>query len=191
MGYDIVHSRSDPWFIDLCKSSRSDTCKWVHTYHTLFFEEDYREGLQEWHKEVNRALIDVAVNADIKISVSKWGHDYLLDKYSIETVLIENGVDIEDCDKARPDRFAKRYGLDDFVLFVGSIREVKNPGFFIELAVRMPEVRFVMIGPDLNEASVKKKYDISIPGNVILLDKMKHRDVLDAMSACKAFVEDA
>jgi len=187
-GYDIVHSRSDPWFIDLCRSSRSDTCKWVHTYHTLFFEEDYREGLQEWHREVNKALIDVAVNADIKISVSKWGHDYLLDKYSIETVLIENGVDIEACDRARPDRFEKRYGLDDFVLFVGSIREVKNPELFIELAIQMPEIRFVMIGPDLNEASAEKKYDISIPGNVILLDKIKHRDVLDAMSACKAFV---
>jgi len=187
-GYDIVHSRSDPWFIDLCRVSTSDRCKWVHTYHALFHEEDYMEGLQEWHKEQNRALIEVASKADIKISVSKWGHDYLLEKYSIETVIIENGADLEVCDKARPERFRKKHGLEDFVLFVGSIREVKNPVLFIELATRMPDIRFVMIGPGLNETDLPEKYGISIPGNVILMGKMGHMDVLDAMSACQAYV---
>lgn len=186
--YDIVHSHVDPWFINLCLSSRSSTCKWVHTYHTLYFKEDYPEGLKAWQEAINKALIEVAFKADVRISISKWLHDYLSETYSIQTEIIPNGIDLEDCNKANPDRFVKKYGVSDFVLFVGNIQPVKNPRLFVELAIQMPELRFVMIGRGLDVIHLVRKYGVAIPKNLILMNEMRHKDLLDAISVCKAFV---
>jgi len=188
-GYDAVHSHVDPWFTNLCLSSRTNTCKWIHTYHTLYFEEDYPEGLKTWQKEINRTLIEVASKADMRISVSKWLHDYLSDTYSIQTEIIPNGVDLEGCDKANPDRFRKRCRLfGDFILFVGNIQPIKNPELFVKLALQMPEVKFMMIGRNLDAIHLMNEYAVSIPKNLVLMNEMRHEDVLDAMSACTAFV---
>jgi len=187
--YDVVHSHVDPWFTNLCLSSRTNTCKWVHTYHTLYFEEDYPNGLQTWQEEINRALIGVASKAHIRISVSKWLHDYLSEAHSIQTEIIPNGVDLESCDNASPDRFRKKYRLfGDFVLFIGYMQPIKNPRLFVELAAQIPEVKFVIIGRNLDEINLRKEYRVSIPRNLALQGEMKHRDVLDAMSACKVYV---
>lgn len=187
-GYDVLHSHVDPWFTNLCLSSRTNACKWVHTYHTLYFEEDYQNGLATWQKVINRSLIEVASKADFLISVSQWLHDYLSDRYSIETEVIPNGVDLKECDNASPSRFIKKYSLSNFVLFVGNIKPIKNPQLFVKLAIRMPEVKFVMIGRNLDEINLTKEYGVSIPRNLIAMGEMKHRDVLDAISACTAFV---
>ena len=188
--YDIVHSHVDPWFTNLCRASRSrtNTCKWVHTYHMFYFAEDFPGELKPWQKEINRVLVEAASKADVKISVSKWLHDYLLETYSIQTEIIPNGVDLEVCDRANPDRFVKKYGLCDFVLFTGSMDPRKNPKLFVELAVRMPEVKFVMIGRNLDAIHLMNEYGVSIPKNLILLNEIGYEDVLDAVSACKVFV---
>ena len=186
--YEIIHSHVDPWFTKLCLSSRTNTCKWVHTYHTLYFENDYPEGLNQQQKEINRTLLEVAPQADVRISISQWLHDYLLETYSIRTEIIPNGVDLEMCKRANPDRFMKKYALHDFVLFVGYLDPIKNPQLFVELAIRMPEIRFVMIGRNLNAIHLKKVYDVPVPKNLILLNELSHGDTLDAMAACKAFV---
>jgi len=187
-GYHAIHSMADPWFMDLAVKSRSSKCKWLHTYHIMFFDEDYMEGLQPWQEETNRYQIEVASKADVKISTSKWIHDYLLENHSIQTDIVMGGIDVGLCQEAKGKRFINKYGFSDFVLFVGSIRENKNPGLFIELAAHMPDTRFVMIGPGLNQPELKKKFDIELTPNVVLMDKMKRGDVLDAMAACTVYV---
>jgi len=184
--YDIVHSNVDPWFVNLCLPPRKG--KWVHTYHTLYFEEDYLNGLKTWQKEINRSLIEVASKADIRISISKWLHDYLSETYSIQTQVIPNGVDLDLCNKAAPTKFAKNYGLSNFILFVGNITPIKNPQLFVELAMQIPEFKFVMIGRNLSEIHLLKEYRMSVPRNIVLMNEMRHDDVLDAISACKVFV---
>lgn len=186
--YNVVHSHADPWFTNLCLSSRTDTCRWVHTYHTLYFKEDYPDGLTERQEEINRYLVEIAPKADIRISISKWLHDYLSETYSIQTNIIPNGFDLEKCDKANPDRFIEKYAIQDFILFVGNIQPVKNPQLFVELAIRMPEFKFLMIGKRLNRANLVSKYGVSIPKNLILMGEMSHESVLDAMASCKTFV---
>jgi glycosyltransferase involved in cell wall biosynthesis len=187
--YDVVHSHVDPWFSRLCLSSQSETCKWVHTYHTLYFEEDYISGvLQPWQKEINKSLLEDASKADLRISVSKWLKEYLEYKYSIQTTLVHGGVDIDFCDKANPDRFSKKFGVRDFILFVGYLDSIKNPYLFVELAHRMPEVKFVMIGRDIDATHIKDMYRVNLPKNLVMMGEMRHMDVLDAMSACKVFV---
>lgn len=186
-GYDIVHSHVDPSFVNLCLLSRTTACKWVHTYHTLYFEEDYPGGLASWQKEINKVLIETASKADAKISVCKWLHDYLNTRYSIQTEMIPNGVDLEACDMANQERFLKRYGFDDFVLFTGGAQTIKNPQLFVKLAASIPNTKFVMIGRKLDPI-VFNEWGLPVPKNLSLLGEMKHENVLDAMSACKAFV---
>lgn len=186
--YDIIHSHANPWFTNLCLSSRTNTCKWVHTYHTLYFKEDYPDGLNPNQKQTNRTLIEVGAKADAKISISQWLHDYLLEKYSIHTEIIPNGVDLGQCDRANPDSFVRKYRIRGFVLFVGYLDPIKNPQLFTELALRMPEYKFVMVGRNLDAIHLKNEYGISASRNLILLNKLKHEDVLNAISACAAFV---
>lgn len=185
---DIIHSHVDPWFVNLCYSSSKKRFKWIHTYHMLYFAEDWINGLDKYQQAINKALIEVASKADVRISVANWFHDYLLDKHDIETEVICNGFDSEACDKANRARFEKKYNWGDFVLFVGALEAVKNPLFFIQLAARMPDIRFVMIGQNLDAVHLGKAYRVSIPSNLILMKEVKHEVALDAMSACKALV---
>jgi len=186
--YDIIHSNVSTWFNNLCLFSKTDNIKWIHTYHTIYFEEDYDGGLKQWQKRINNSLIEVASRADIRISISKWLHDYLFEKYSIRTEIIPNGIDLELCRNANPDRFKTKYDLNNFILYVGNIESLKNPTFFVKLASKMPDIKFVMIGRSLNEVNLKKYYKINIPKNLITMNIMKHIDVLDAIAACDVFV---
>ena len=186
--YDIIHSHVDPWFTNLCYQSRTGTRKWIHTYHTLYFKEDYPNGLTKWQKKINKTLINIAAKADIKICISNWLHDYLYKKYSIQTEVIPNGVDFTECDKANPERFIKKYHLNDFILYIGNLQSVKNPKQFVELAMKMPKINFVMVGRNLDKVHLERECKISAPENLTLLSEIKHEDAMDAISACKAFV---
>ena len=186
--YNVVHSHVDPWFTKLCLSSRSSNCKWAHTFHTLYFQEDYPEGLNSWQKSINYHLLELAPKADIMISISRWLQDYLLENYSIYTELIPNGVDLDICDKANSDKFTEKYGITNFVLYAGNIGSIKNPLQFIELARNIPEITFVMIGKGLNSNNIKKTLNNPIPKNIIALGELIYEDSLNAISACDALV---
>jgi glycosyltransferase involved in cell wall biosynthesis len=186
--FDILHSHADPWFERICHDARSASCKWVHTFHTLFFAEDYAGGLATWQIEENRAVIEVCSQADLRITVSLWMKELLQKNYGISTHVVENGVDPVITAKADGARFIRRYRLNPFILYVGSIREVKNPLFFISIAEQMPDHHFLMIGERLNEESFKLAYQTYIPKNVRLMGSIRHAEVLDAMAACKAYV---
>jgi glycosyltransferase involved in cell wall biosynthesis len=186
--YDILHSHADPWFERTCHAVRSESCKWVHTFHSLFFAEDYANGLVDWQIEENQALIELCSQADLRITVSAWLQEFLQKKFGISTHVVENGVDPVIFDKADANRFARQYEMDQFILYVGGIREVKNPLFFRSLAERMPDHQFVMIGERLDGEGFRLAYQTDIPKNLRLMGSIRHAEVLDAMAACKAYV---
>ena len=186
--YNIIHSHANAWFTSLCHQTRNENCKWVHTYHTLYFEEDYPDGLANWQKEINSVLINIAPKADVKICISKWLKNYLSKKYAIETTLITNGVDIIECDKASAERFIKKYHLSDFILFIGNIQSVKNPKLFVALAKSIPNYKFVMVGRNIDKIHLSEMYKIDIPENLVLLNEISHKESLDVIAACKVFV---
>ena len=115
-------------------------------------------------------------------------HDYLLREYSIQTKIITNGIDLDEFDKENPNKFINKYNLNDFILFVGNLQAIKNPRLFVELAIQLPKIRFVMIGRNLNKINLEKEYNVSVPANLILFEEIKHEEVLGAISACKVFV---
>lgn len=186
--YNTVHSNADPWFVNLCADSRAYMDRWVHTYHALFFEEDYPDGLSLEQKRINATLIDVASKADVRITISRWLHDYLLQKYSINTTIIPNGVDVSLCDTAKSSAFYTKYSSDGFILYLGYINNVKNPRLFIELAKHLPEKKFLMAGRGLDESNLKNNLNIELPNNLITMGEISHEDALNAIAACRLFI---
>jgi glycosyltransferase involved in cell wall biosynthesis len=187
--YNVVHSHCDPRFIKICSRAQRKNRKWIHSYHSLYFLEDTpAKILDAGQEKVNRALIDTAKNADLKICVSKWLADFLSTNYSIETTVIPNGVDVSTCEKANPHRFMRMFGVKEFILFVGYLDYIKNPLLFVQLAQSMPEQKFVMIGRNFSRSNLKKEYGVNTPDNLVLISELEHDSVLDAISACKVYV---
>lgn len=77
---------------------------------------------------------------------------------------------------------------NDFILHIDTLQSVKNSKLFVELAKKIPKIKFVMIGRNLDAFHLDKEYKVLIPENLILLNEIKHEDTMDAISACKAFV---
>ena len=186
--YDVVHTHVYPWFIDLALSSRNSNCRWFHTYHMLYFSDDFPEGLTKWQLEINSHLINVASKADIKISVSKWLHKYLMEEHSIDSQYIPNGYDHRACERANAKRFTQRYGYSNFILYNGSSDSRKNPLMFVNLAMRMKGQVMLMIGRGLNPDTLKEKYGVDIPDNIVVMGELPYNDVLDAVACCKTYV---
>lgn len=182
--YDIMHSHVDEWFTRLCQRSRNKARRWVHTYHGYYWEADYPDGLAAWQRSLNDVTVAVGSQADLRICVSPWLHDFLLDEFSVETITIPNACDVDRCARANPHRFRERYHLTDFVLYVGYSSAVKNPQLFIDLALHIPDMQFVMIGRGLDELHRSGRR----PPNLLTIGELKHEYVLDALSACRVYV---
>jgi glycosyltransferase involved in cell wall biosynthesis len=186
--FDILHSHVEPFFIRLCAQVARRGIPWVHTYHTVYFSDDWRGGLAAWQQEINQCLLETASHADVRVSVSRWLQAHLRERHGIETLYIPNGVDTDKCRRARPERFAARYGLRPFALFVGSSDDIKNPQAFVRLAGCFPAIDFVMIGRRLDRESLQQKTGSDLPGNLRVLGPLPHEGVLDAIAACRVFV---
>lgn len=186
----VVHSHVDPWFTKICRRSKQHkkNIRWVHSFHAYYFPEDLGGKLTRWQEVINKCLVEDAKNADVKISVSKWMRDFLYSKFSIESQYIPNGFDMTQCDTAVGDLFINEYGLRDFVVFVGNIQPIKNPGLFVRLAAELNDIPFVMIGSGINRQNLEKICRKPIPANLHILGALPHSTTLDAIAASRVFV---
>jgi glycosyltransferase involved in cell wall biosynthesis len=187
--YDIVHTHGHPYWWDLYRRPKNARSKYIHTIHQIYLDEDTRSR-KEWvmRKNQNRHLIEYCKSSDAVISVAKHLQKHLREVYNINSLYIPNGINFEEIRKAQPQRFRKKYNInDDFLLYVGYINKVKRPELFLELAERIPENLFVMIGRGLSKENLCKLYG-EIPKNLITLEQLSHIDVLDALAACRVFV---
>jgi glycosyltransferase involved in cell wall biosynthesis len=185
---DLIHSHVDPSFVRAGVIAQESGKPWVHTYHTLYFPEDWGGQLRPWQEAINRALIEDARGAAARLSVSYWLAQHLRDTYGITTDVIPNGVDVHACDAARPDRFVSASGGDSGVLFVGTLGSIKNPLAFVDIARRFPNERFVMIGAELTRAGVGRALGAALPSNLLPLGPMSGAAALDALAACRILV---
>ena len=188
-GFDVLHSHAHPWFTRLCRSSRRRASGWMHTYHTLYFPEDYPSGtLEPWQADANAAALEVAGAADARVCVSRWMAEHLSSVHGIDAAYIPNGVDVAECARADGGRFTRRWRQEGFVLFVGSSAPLKNHPAFLDLAKRAPSLRFVMIGPGLDRRSLFSSEREPLPGNLDCLGRLDHMATLDAIAASRAVV---
>ena len=186
--HPLVHSHVDPWFIGVCEKAQQRGAQWVHTYHTMYFEQDWNEGLAPWQLSINKALVEQAKKADVNIAIAHWLKAYLKEQYQIDTIYIPNGVNVGKCDEADAQRFTDRYKLNDFILFASGISDIKNAGDFLRLVNALPDKDFVILGRGISKEALNQKFNVPIGNNLTILGTMEHRDLLDAIAACKVFV---
>lgn len=187
--HDLFHSHVDPRFIDICQTAQRHGKPWVHTYHAMYFKEDWGGTLLDWQIEINSSLTNRAKQADVLISVSPWLAKYLKDEHQIRSITIPNAVNVEACDEAVASIDVNARPSHASILFVGSAESVKNPAAFMHAASALPQFEFKMIGSNLTRASWNRLYpDVLIPPNVGLLGARSHAECLAAIAACRVFV---
>jgi glycosyltransferase involved in cell wall biosynthesis len=187
--HDLFHSHVDPRFIDICQTAQCHGKPWVHTYHAMYFKEDWGGTLLDWQIEINNSLTQRARQANVLISVSPWLATYLKDEHQIRSITIPNAVNVEACDEAVASIDVKASASPSSVLFVGSAESVKNPKAFILAATALPKFEFTMIGSNLTPSNWEKYFpDVAIPANVELLGARSHAECLAAIAACRVFV---
>jgi len=187
-GIRAAHSHVFPWFIHWCRQHKRADLRWIHTYHLPYFPEHGRDGLEPWQKEINDSLLGDARHADVRISVSRWQQQYLLEHCGIDAIYIPNGVDVALCDKGNANRFKQKTGIDRFVLYVGRNDPVKNPTDFVRLAEKLPEEKFVMIGHSLASETLEREWEVVIPSNLHVYGSASHAEVQDAIAASSVVV---
>ena len=184
-----VHSHIFPWFIEWCHHQHKKLgTRWIHTHHNWYYPEFAVGELEPWQKEFNEGFLFALQNADVCLCVSRVEKDFLKNKFAIETEYLPNGVDVQICDSANPDRYRNKLGLDNFVLYVGRDDPVKNPKDFVRLAAALPNLQFVMIGHGLSTGILEDKWGMISPSNLIVKGAASHIEVQDAMAACSALV---
>jgi glycosyltransferase involved in cell wall biosynthesis len=185
--YDVVHTHGHPHWCDIYKKPKKSKAKYIHTVHQIYYKEDYDDKIWPWFNVLNERLFQYCKEADVVISVSRWVQE-VLEERGIQSVYIPNAVDLEECEKANASVFRKKYNIDkDFFIFVGSMTKLKRPNLFIELAKRMPDKVFVMIGTGTSNAELKRSIT-QLPENIIGLGRMDHQDVLNAIAASRVVI---
>lgn len=185
----VLHSHVEPEFIDECHDiSSTKGTAWIHTYHTLYFPEDWELGLDDWKRAANDRMIRVASKADVRISVSRWLQKHLLEEHGIESHYIPNGIDSQLCDGASSERFVRKFGLSEFVLFSGGLADIKNPLEFFRLARVLPQMQFLMVGRGMTRDVLIEKTGVLPPSNLALIGALPRLEMLDCVAACRVFV---
>ncbi len=107
-----------------------------------------------------------------------------------KVTLIDNGVDERFC-KATPELFAEKYGIKDFILYVGYIGNERKNTLNLVRALKGTDTPAVFIGPLVKgvygELCLK---EIRENKNITLLDPLPHNSPLleSAYAACDTFI---
>lgn len=186
---DIVHTHGHIYWQDIYRHPEKSAAKYIHTVHQIYFEDESKG--KEWKIRAlqNRLMFDYCRDPHVNtVTVSDFAREILRDQ-GINAEVIPNGVDFQEIENANPDRFRTNYNIkEDFFLFIGHMGFIKRPDLFIELANKIPDKKFVMIGPDITEENILIKYNMKVSGNLIILGKTPRATVLDALKACKVYI---
>lgn len=186
--FDIVHLHGAPYWPEVYLKPKNAHAKYIHTVHQIYMKEDSRTE-KKWKTKqwLNKLMFKSCKTSDVVISVAKWQQEPLL-KEGIESIYIPNGVNADVCKTANPERFRENYNIyGDFYLFGGNVSKYKRPDLFVELARKMPDRIFVMMG-GITRYDLMERFNMSIPKNVLCLGNLPYSDVIDAFSACKVLV---
>lgn len=189
--YDILHTHGHPVWQSIYKSTNKNL-KYIHTIHQIYCKNNENLSKNEWKtfELKNNLMFNYCRNENVTtIAVSEYLKDILLE-YDVNAEVIPNGINFEELEKGSSERFRKKYDIDDdFYLFIGHLGNIKRPEVFIELAKKIPDRKFVMIGPDISIESIALKYKVSIPDNLKVLGKVSRNNVLDALNTCTVYIQ--
>lgn len=185
---DLVHLHAYPFWIPKFLKRRGAGPKVVYTVHQIFHREDV--PAREWPRwrALNERLYAGCRAADAVISVAAWQVP-LLAKHGIEAEFIPNGVDFAGVGHGQPDRFRRAHGVHEpFFLSAQALLRYKRPELLAQLAEGRPDSTFVGVGRGMTEAGLRGYLGRDPPKNLRLLGEIPRDDLVDAFSACRAFV---
>ena len=188
--FRAVHSHVFPFFIDWCRQARKrHNTRWIHTHHNWYYPEFGRNGIEPWQEQFNQSFLIAAAEADVCLCVSRGQQRFLNQQFGLRTHYLPNGVDVAACRLGNAERWRQSTGIrPGFVLFVGRNDPVKDPEFFVRLAARCPERRFVIAGQGISVDVIEREWKLPISENLHVLGQLKHADVQDAIAACDVLV---
>ena len=132
---------------------------------------------------LNKRMIESCKESDVVIAVAKWLKDWLKNE-GVNAVFIPNGINVDEFKDVDANNFRKKFCIpEDFYLFAGRLDGYKRPRLFIELADRVKNKQFIMIGRDLTTEKVKNYYGKKLPENLLCLGELERKDILNAFSA--------
>lgn len=182
----VLHTHGDPWITKKIANHKNKKFKWVHSYHSIYFEKDWNNDLAEWRKEMNQINLEISSKADIKIAVSKWLQKYLKAHYNIDAIYIPNGVDTNKLRQIKSNKFIELHNITNYNLFVGDNTSIKNVDLYLKLSKKYPKNTFVLIGNGLTKKWLNENYKNS--ENVIALGPMPHQQTLEAIKDCARLI---
>jgi glycosyltransferase involved in cell wall biosynthesis len=83
--------------------------------------------------------IDIRLS-DKVISQNSFQKSKLNERFKVDSIIIQNSVDTS--------LYINKKSIDDYLLWVGTIRSIKQPELFLKIAQYFPEYKFVMIGSE-------------------------------------------
>ncbi|MEM2352566.1 MAG: glycosyltransferase family 4 protein [Thermoproteota archaeon] len=130
--------------------------------------------------------------ADSVVAMSRYEQQLLQKGFGVRSQIIRIvpvGVD-EKFLHADSSLFYAKYGLKNFVLYVGQIGNPrKNLLCLLEVAHMLPDVQFVLIGPILETRYAQRVLSSARKlKNVYILGRVAEAELISAYAACKVFV---
>lgn len=185
--YNIVHLHGHPEWPGLYFKSRKRNVKYIHSVHGIYTQEDYPSDW-EYREMLNKRMIESCKESDVVVAVAQWLKDWLKNK-GVNAVFIPNGINVDEFKDVNASDFKKKFNIrEDFYLFAGRLDEYKRPRSFIELADRVKDKQFIMVGRDLTSEKVKNYYGKKLPENLLCLGELERKDILNSFSASRVFV---
>lgn len=151
-----------------------------------------------WHKLFIRSFSDYSLtkfvcdNAEYILPNTQAEGDLLIQGLNVRNsnhIVVYNGVEKRFAD-ATPELFIKKYGIKDFVLYVGHLGPHRKNGINIIKALAQLEVPVVIVADVFNDAAGDLcRQEIKKSNNITHIEWIDHDDPLleSAYAACKVF----
>lgn len=123
-------------------------------------------------------------NSDCVVSISKKVQTELISKLQIESNIIPVGIDYNNFIP----RFKDKKTDDIIVIFVGSFQRRKRPNIILDLAKKMPNITFKLIGKGELNKHLVKKIEINNLRNVQISSNISSRDLIKIYQNADIFV---
>jgi glycosyltransferase involved in cell wall biosynthesis len=109
-------------------------------------------------------------------------------------IVVPNSVDLSRFEGLKDSSFKERYGLDNFVLFVGRLAKNKGLKYLVkaapEILKEFPDTKFVLIGEDegMKEKLLVQAGNLDVRDRLLFLGKLDDEEVAQAFLDCNLFV---
>ena len=191
--FDIIHFMNHPLYREVHFRPSNPVSKYVYRI-PGFYKSYIKPSQRNYHlyKKLDDWMIDSCKSCDCIIVGNSWFQNYLKKNYNLDSIIVNNGIDTKLWASGISERFSKNYNIkSNFCLFAGRLSPEKGPDFFVHLAREMPDLQFVMIGPQITRPNVENYLKASIPQNLFCLGRLSGKDLHDCFNSAGILINPA